>query len=344
MATIKDVARHAGVGVGTASRVVSGKGPVAPATLARVRTAIEELDFRPSHAARALLTGSSQMIGVYIPILKGAFYTPILQAIDARLREAGVNMVVAFGVGSGDARRQARDGIGFLMERGVDGLIAMTHHLLDEDMAALGVKQSNVVLMNHLLASMPQQCFTVDHTLGGSLAARALLTRGHRKIAVIGGPWSAPDNVQRVSSFMGELEAAGIDPTGVWYGASDFSPEGGWTQAGRLLDSGYQFTALFCANDEMAVGAVACLQERGIAVGREVSVLGYDDSPVAAFSSPRLSSVHVPWVEITMNGLHELLNRCYGTAHPVRREVPISLVERASLGPAPVEGGRASNA
>jgi LacI family transcriptional regulator len=332
MATIKDVARHAGVGVGTASRVVSGKGPVAPATLERVQKAIKELDFRPSHAARALLKGSSQMVGVYIPMLKGTFYTPILQAIDTRLRNAGVNMVVAFGVGSGDARRQACEGIAFLMDRGVDGLIALTHHLQDEDIAALGLKQTNVVLMNHHLSTISEQCFSVDHAQGGRLAARTLLERGHRKIAVIGGPWSAPDNVARITSFMGELEGAGIDPASVWYGASDFSPEGGWTQAGRLLESDYRFTALFCANDEMAVGAMSRLNEHGLRVPADVAVLGYDDSPAAEYSTPRLTSVHIPWVEIVMNGLNELLNRCYGTQLPVERGYVIRLAERASLG------------
>ena len=92
MATIKDVARLAGVGQGTASRVVSGKGAVSPATLERVKKAIEELGYRPSHAARVLLSGSSRMIGVYIPILKGTFYTPILQLIDTELRAAGLHM------------------------------------------------------------------------------------------------------------------------------------------------------------------------------------------------------------------------------------------------------------
>ena len=104
MATIKDVARLAGVGLGTASRVVSGKGSVSPATLEKVKKAIDELGFRPSHAARTLLTGTSQMIGVYIPVLSGTFYTPILQIIDTELRTAGLHMVVAFGVVLGDER------------------------------------------------------------------------------------------------------------------------------------------------------------------------------------------------------------------------------------------------
>jgi LacI family transcriptional regulator len=335
VATIKDVARLAGVGLGTASRVVSGKGSVSPATLERVKQAIAQLDFRPSHAARALLSGSSQMIGVYIPILKGTFYTPILQSIDTELRAAGLHMVVAFGVGSGDARRQAIDGIEFLMERGCDGLIAITNHLSDADIAALGPRQSRLVVLNHCSASVPAQCFTADHIEGGVLAARALLDRRHRKIAVIAGPSTSPDSVDRISGFMGELARAGIDTGKMWVAESDFSPEGGWASAEELVKSGYKFSALFCANDEMAVGALSYFQQADISVPRDVSVIGYDDTPSAAFSAPRLTSVHIPWRDLTMNGLNELLNRCYGSSRPVRRDFPITVTQRASLARAP---------
>lgn len=335
MATIKDVARLAGVGLGTASRVVSGKGSVSPATLEKVRKAIEQLDFRPSHAARSLLSGSSRMIGVYIPILKGTFYTPILQLIDTELRAAGLHMVVAFGTGTGDARRQAIEGIEFLMERGCDGLLAMTNHLSDEDIAALGPKQSCVVLLNHGSGSLPGQCFSADHHAGGVLAARTLLERGHRQIAVIAGPSASPDNVDRINGFLGELAQGGVDVGKLWIAESDFSPEGGWAAAAELVASNRPFTALFCANDEMAVGALSYFQQAGIAVPGQVSVLGYDDTPSAEFSAPRLSTVHVPWRDVTLSGLNTLLNRCYGGARPVAREFPISLTERASLADAP---------
>ena len=331
MATIKDVARLAGVGLGTASRVVSGKGSVSPATLERVKKAIEQLDFRPSHAARSLLSGSSQMIGVYIPILKGTFYTPILQAIDMELRAAGLHMVVAFGVGSGDARRQAIDGIEFLMERGCDGLVAITNHLSDKDVAALGPRKSRLVVLNHSSTRIPAQCFTADHTRGGVLAARALLDQRHRKIAVIAGPSTSPDSVARIAGFMGELEKAGIDTRKMWVAESDFSPEGGWASAEELVKSGHKFSALFCANDEMAVGALSYFQQAGISVPRDVSVIGYDDTPSAEYSAPRLTSVHIPWREVTMSGLNELLNRCYGSHRPVQREFAISVTQRASL-------------
>ena len=341
MATIKDVARLAGVGLGTASRVVSGNGSVSPATVARVKKAIEELGFRPSHAARALLSGSSKMIGVYIPVLSGTFYTPILQIIDTELRAAGLHMVVAFGVGLGDERRQAIEGIEFLMERGCDGLIVMTSALLEDDIAALGPKQSQLVALNHGFDSIPEQCFTVDHTLGGRLAARALLDHQHREIAVVAGPASLADNVARIAGFMGELEDNGIDTGKMWIAESDFSPAGGWAAAKELTESGHPCSALFCANDEMAVGALSYFQEAGIRVPHDLSVIGYDDTPSAAFSAPRLTSVHMPWREMTQNALNALLNRCYDLQRPVARTFPVTVTLRASLARAAVGRSKA---
>lgn len=335
MATIKDVAKLAGVGLGTASRVVSGKGSVSPATLARVRQAIEELSFRPSHAARALLSGSSRMIGIYIPVLSDTFYTPILQLMDSELRAAGLHMVPAFGSGVGDERRQAVEGIEFLIERGCDGLLAMTGALRDEDVLALGAKGRRLIALNHRLACIPEQCFTVDHAQGGRLAARALLEHKHRRIAVIEGPRQLAVNTERIDGFMGELQVHGIAPDQVWCIESDFSPAGGWSAARQLLDSGFPCTALFCANDEMAIGALSYFQEAGIRVPHDLSVLGYGDTPSAAFSAPRLSAMHMPWREMTQAGINALLNLCYDLRRPVLRDFPVTLTVRASLAKAP---------
>ncbi|WP_432379652.1 LacI family DNA-binding transcriptional regulator [Duganella sp. P38] len=331
MATIKDVARLAGVGLGTASRVISGKGSVSQSTQEKVRKAIEQLEFRPSHAARSLLSGTSQMIGVYIPYLSGTFYTPILQSIYTALREAGLNMVVAFGVGDGDARNQAIDGLNFLIERGSDGLIVMSNAMEDEDFAALGPFQSRVVVINQEVASLSRQCFTVDHVAGGRLAARTLLDAGHRQIAVIAGRAAAPDNQQRIAGFKAELDAAGIDSGKVWMADGEFSSEGGFACAEKLLASGEEFTAVFCANDEMAVGALSAFQKAGVQVPQQVSVLGYDDTHSAQFSAPQLTSVHIPWSEMTMNGLNYLLNQCYGLQRPVTRGYQLHVARRASL-------------
>ena len=334
MATLKDVAQLAGVGLGTASRVVSGKGAVSPKTLARVRKAIEELDFQPSHAARSLMSGNSQMVGVYIPFLSGTFYTPILQLVYAELRAVGLNMVVGFGTGSVDERQQAVEGIDFLNQRGCDGVLVMTNSLKEEDIVALGPRKARMVLLNHCLPGMEERCFTVDHKLGGRMAARALLANKHRKIAVIGGPAYAPDNVERIAGFMDELREAGIDPATVWTTESNFAPEGGWAAAEQLLASGVDFTAVFCANDEMAVGALSFFQQAGVDVPGQVSVLGYDDTHSAEFTAPRLSSVHMPWTEMALNGLNCLLNRCYDMQRPYTHEYAVSVTQRASLGKA----------
>ncbi|GGY27092.1 LacI family DNA-binding transcriptional regulator [Pseudoduganella albidiflava] len=331
MATIKDVARLAGVGLGTASRAINGSGPVSPATLERVRKAIDELGFRPSHAARALLSGSSKMIGVYIPALSGTFFTPILQIIDTELRAAGLHMVVAFGVGLGNARRQALEGIEFLIERGCDGLIVMTSALDEGDLAVAGSRLSRLVALNHGFATIPDQCFTVDHMLGGRLAARTLLENGHRDIALLTGPMELEDSVARIDGFLAELAAAGIDTTAMWRREGDFSPAAGWAAARELVASGRKPTALFCANDEMAVGALSHFQEAGIRVPHDLSVLAYDDTPSAEYAAPRLTSVRMPWQQMTLNGINQLLNLCYDLKRPVERDFPVTVTLRASV-------------
>jgi len=333
MPTIKDVARLAGVGVGTASRVISGNGSVAPATAERVREAIAQLNFRPSHAARSLLSGSSQMVGVFIPLLKGTFYTPILQVIDSTLRDNGRHMVVAFGQGSGDERLQTLEGLQFLIDRGCDGLVVMSNAVLEDDIRTLRKSLRHILVLNRHFPRIKEACFHMDHVRGGVVAAQALLQAGHRQFAVIAGPATSPDNVERVGGFMGELARNGIDPTRVRQLCSDFSPEGGWACAKELLDSGDKFTALFCANDESAVGALSYFQQHGISVPGDISVVGYDDTASAEYSAPPLSSVHLPLREMTLNGLNWLLNKCYGSALPVVREFPISMTWRSSVGP-----------
>jgi len=331
VSTIKDVARLAGVGLGTASRVVRGQGSVSQAKLERVRKAIDTLGYRPSHTARSLLYGTTRMIGVYIPLLSGTFYTSLLQVIDTELRGAGLHMMVAFGVSREDARRQAVDGVGFLLERGCDGVIVLTCPLEEEDLAALGPRRDRIVALNHSFDSIAGQCFTVDHRLGGRLAARALLDHAHRDIAVIAGPATVADNIDRIDGFMGELAAAGIDTGAIWMAERDFSSAGGRDAARELVASGYRFSALFCANDEMALGALSFFHEAGIRVPQDVSVIGYDDAPGAAYSAPRLTSVHIPWREMTRNGVGALLNLCYDMRRPVTRAFPVSVSLRASL-------------
>ena len=131
MSTIKDVARLAGVGVGTASRAISGKGAVSDDALQRVRHAVQQLQFRPSSAARALSLRQSGMIGVFVPVFEGSFYSPILNAIDAELRATNRHMMAASGYGHGSESEQALNSLDFLFQRECDGVLALSSHVSD---------------------------------------------------------------------------------------------------------------------------------------------------------------------------------------------------------------------
>jgi LacI family transcriptional regulator len=336
MATIKDVARLAGVGLGTASRAISGRGPVSEKALAKVNDAVAALDFRPSNVARALSTKTLGMIGVYVPDFSGTFYGPILQTVDRELRAVERHMVAANGTGQGDARDQALEGIRFLHERQCDGVLVMSNALTEADFAALFKRHPKLVVVNRHTRARPRQCFSTDHGLGGRLAARALLARGHREIALIAGPHSAPDNEQRMAGFLDELARHRVRVPRRRQADGDFSFDGGYAAVEALLAAGPRdYSALFCANDVMAMAAMSCFHKRGITVPGDLSVLGFDDSEMAGYTAPRLTTVHVPIVDAAASACRHLLNQCYGLSLAVGRDFAPRIVWRDSVGAGP---------
>ncbi|WP_457331053.1 LacI family DNA-binding transcriptional regulator [Rhizobacter sp. P5_C2] len=335
MATIKDVARLAGVGVGTASRVISGRGSASPAAVERVQGAVRQLGFRPSSLARALSSRTLGMIGVFVPDFSGPFFGRILQTMDAELREFDRHMVAANGCGHGDRRQQALDGTAFLIQRECDGLMLQSNELLDEDLLALHRLQPRLAVLNRLVPTLEAQCFSADHHVGGQLAAQALLSRGHRQIAVISGPNSAPDNEARLAGFYAELAAHGIARATVPQVEGDFSSESGWRAATQLLERGVPFTGLFGANDVMAIAAISRLQHAGLRVPEQVSVVGYDDSEPASYSNPRLTCVRIPIQDVVSNASRYLLNACYGSTLPVTHIFEPTFVWRDSVAKVP---------
>ena len=336
MATIKDVARLAGVGLGTASRAISGRGPVSKKTLAKVNAAVAALQFRPSNIARALASKTLGMIGVYVPDFSGTFFGQILQTVDGELRAVDRHMVAANGCGHGDARQQALDGIRFLYERECDGVLVLSNELSDDDFTTLFERYPTLVLLNRSLPAGPERCFSTDHDLGGRLAARALLSQGHREIALISGPHSAPDNEQRIAGFLDELARHRVRVPKRRRVDADFSFDGGHAAAEKLLARGPRdYSALFCANDVMAMAAISCLARHGIDVPRELSVLGFDNSDLSRYTAPTLTTVSTPIVDTTANACRFLLNQCYGMTLPVAREFTPEIVWRDSVGVGP---------
>lgn len=329
MPTIKDVAKRAGVGVGTVSRVIAGKGPVAEATAERVRQAIAELEFRPSHAARSLLTGRSQTIGVFLPLIQGSFYTPILHAIYASLRAGDRHMVVVFGQTMENERREALDGADFLIDHGCDGILMVGTALTSADVETILHQQPKLVLINRNFPHYKDRCFVPNHKTAGTMAAETLLQAGHRRIAILEGPENALDNTVRIRGFTTALQKSGIEPVARVRG--DFSPASGWKGTEALLAGSTRFTALFCANDEMAMGALSYLQKAGVSVPNDLSVMGYDGIDVASFTAPPLTTIQIPWRELAVAALNALLNDSYGLRLPVDRDLMPRILWRDSV-------------
>jgi len=336
MATIKDVARLAGVGVGTVSRVLNGNGAASADAIARVMTAVETLDFRPSGIARALSLRMLGMLGIYVPAFHGTFYGPLLQAVDEALRGADRHMVAASGCGQADPRRQALDGIDFLIQRECDGILVESQALEQRDLVALQRTFPKLAVINRHVDGLASRCFTSDHDFGGRLAARALLARGHRDVAVIGGPRRAFDNEARLHGFLDEFRRRRIAVPAERIVDGDFSFEGGHRAATQLIkQAAGRFTALFAANDQMAMAAIALLGRHGARVPQDVSVIGYDDTEPAGYLSPALTTVRIPIKDAAVAASRFLLNGCYGMKLPVARDFPPQLVWRDSVGDGP---------
>ncbi len=354
MATIKDVARLAGVGMGTASRAISGRGPVSADALGRVNRAVAVLRFRPSNVARALSTKTTGMVGIYVPDFAGDFYGPILQMVDSELRAVNRHMVAANGCGNSggnsagdvngdganDPRQQALDGIRFLIDRECDGVLAMSNALKPADFDALWALCPRLVLLNRHSTKKPDHCFSTDHEGAGRLAARALLARGHRELACISGPPGAPDNQARMAGFHDELARHRVRIPKTRQAEGDFTFAGGHAAAGTLLDRDRKqgtkrFTALFCANDVMAMAAISRINQAGLRVPGDLSVMGFDDSVLASYTTPGLSTIRIPIVGAAASGCRFLLNLCYGLALPVQREFPPEVVWRGSVSDGP---------
>jgi LacI family transcriptional regulator len=334
MPTIKDVARLAGVGVGTASRVISRKGSFSADAAARVEAAARQLGFRPSATARALSLQRTGTIGVFVPDFQGPFHGALLAAVDAELRLHDRHMVAANGCGAEDTRQQSLDGARFLIERDCDGIIVCSNALRDADFAQLHAACPHLAIVNRDVKGLRSLCFTVDHRAAGRAAAQALLAHGHRRIAVIGGPATAGDNRQRLQGLFERLAQDGVAQATVPVEEGDFTPASGWAAAERLVAGQHRISAVFCANDQMAMGVLSYLGHHGIRVPQQWSVLGYDDSDVAAFLSPRLTSVRIPIAEMGLNACRMLLTTRFGSALPVSRKFEPTLVMRDSLAPA----------
>lgn len=287
--TIRDVAARAGVSIATVSRVLNGSGPVRDQTRARVEQVAAELNFTPHGAARSLITRRTDTFGVVLPDLFGEFFSEVIRGMDPLARGRGYHLLLS---SSHDNRREIEFALQAMRGR-VDGLIVMSPNVSARALESCLPADVPVVLLNCEAADGPWDAINVDNFGGARAMVLHLAGLGHRRIAMIGGSPGNFDARERQRGYRAALAEAGLAADPALEAAGDFTELGGYRAAQELARLDQRPTAVFCANDSMAVGAMSALRGLGLGVPGDVAVAGFDDIPIARYIDPALSSVHV---------------------------------------------------
>ncbi|MGC4811025.1 LacI family DNA-binding transcriptional regulator [Micromonospora sp. DT228] len=323
-----DVARLAGVSHQTVSRVLNGHPNVREQTRLRVRAAIAELGYRPNGAARALVTGRSQVIGVVAQ--NTTLYGPasMLAALEQTAAEEG------FAVSVGSVRNLDHRSISAAVERHLSHRVAGIVVIAPVESAgeALEHLPQDVPLVTvDGDPSRPVPLVTVDQVAGARAATQHLLDAGHRTVWHVSGPFDWFDSVGRIDGWREALLAAGVDPPPLMPG--DWSAASGY-RCGQMLARMPEVTAVFTSNDHLALGVLRALHEFGRRVPHDISVVGFDDVPEAAYFIPPLTTVRPDFDAVARASLQMLLTQIEsGTGGALRQTIAPTLVARGSVAP-----------
>lgn len=325
--TLKDVAAAAGVSVSTVSRVLDERLPTSKSpTAERVRAVAAELGYRRHAAAAALRRGDTGTVGVLVPRLSDTVMALLFEAIYAEAAARGMFAMVSV---CGDDRAEEGKAVEALLARGVDGLILAATRLDDDLPSHLRARATPHVLA--LRTDGVSSSSVCDDELGGYLATRHLLDLGHSRLAVLPGPDFTSTARARLSGFERAVREAGIEVPASCVRHSGFGFDAGVEVTTSLLHDRPEITAIFAANDTLAMGVSAAAVDLGLTVPEDLSVVGYNDTPLAGQLTVPLTTVHVPFDVVATAALDLLLAQVQGTApSPSTRTAIPTLIPRRS--------------
>ncbi len=329
-ATIKEVARAAGVSVATVSRAMSDSPAVRPETSERIREVARSLRYVPHNGARSLATNRTSTIGVLLPDIHGQFFSELIRGIDRTSRGSGYQLLVS---GFHSDRREVEAVLRATRGR-VDGLILMTPDV-DSRLPPTGLLDAvPTVLLNCSVQDGALDSLEVDNVGGAVAVVRHLASLGHHSIAMITGPEENSDARERLRGYRQAVRELGLAGREALELRGDFTDEAGSRAAAAIVAMAERPTAVFAANDDMAIGALWGFREAGVEVPGSIAIVGFDDIPAARFVSPALTSVRVEIAELGALAAQRLLEAIEnGTAHQRRRTtLPATLVVRDSCG------------
>jgi LacI family transcriptional regulator len=334
--TIYEVAQHASVSVATVSRLLNGSGYVGAKSRERIRAAIADLGYEPNMLARSLVTKQSGMLALLLTDIENPFSAQIARGVQDVAQAAGYVPIIC---NINDDARSEMETVRLLRRRRIDGIILtpsqgewqqeVTQGLYDLCERGLAV----VCIGRHLVHPRADEVST-DTTHGAMAAVAHLTALGHRRVGIISGRIGRGVALGRLTGYRAGLAAAGIAEDAALIREGDLDEESGRREARALLDLADPSTAIFCINDRMAFGALAALVELGLRAPEDVSLVGFDDVPLAALVAPPLTTVRQPTYDLGRRAAEFLLARIAQPDSPRRKEVlPCALVARRSSGP-----------
>lgn len=313
--TIYDVAKKAGVSTATVSRVINGTGRVSDATRQRVMAVIAALGYQPNDIARTLTTKQSKMIGLVISDITNPFYPAVARGVQDVCHAAGYNVLLC---NTDEKPRLVKQYVLSLCQKQVDGIILQA--FVPEDLEMLNVIQKAGI--ETILISYPDDVrvtavYTND-TEGAYLATRHLIDIGHERIAFFGGPITSSITRRRFDGYQRALQEASINLVDRYVFYGNFNQAGGDQMAHQFLETSPRPTAIFAANDLIALGAMQLFEQVGIAIPKDVAVVGFDDIDAARLVRPRLTTIANPRYELGQIAAQLLFSRLKDPKQPHR--------------------------
>jgi LacI family transcriptional regulator len=340
LATIRDVARAAEVSIATVSRALNGSARVSEATRQRVGAAADALDYWPNGAARSLSTRRTHTLGVLLPDLHGEFFSEVIRGLDHAAREQSFQTLISSSHADTDTVLSAARS----MQGRIDGLVIMS----PDAGSAQGIDRIKqtfpVVLLNPRFDVTGCSAVSIANFDGAYAATGHLLALGHRHIATLAGPAGNADAAERLRGYRDALRNAEVEPSSALEFRGDFTEASGYEIVEEIVRQGSLPSAVFAANDSMAVGLVSALALRRIQIPRDLAVVGFDDIAIARYLSPPLTTVHVDAYELGARAVRLLISslRSDGPPESTHEVLPAPLVVRDSCGSRLTARGSAS--
>ncbi|MBR0574026.1 HTH-type transcriptional repressor PurR [Pasteurella atlantica] len=306
MATIKDVAKLAGVSTTTVSHVINKTRFVAEKTTQSVWDAISELNYSPSAVARSLKVNTTKSIGMIVTTSESPFFAEIILAMERHCYEMGYSLFLC---NTQNDPEKIQNHLDMLMTKRVDGILVMCSEYTENSLALLNKANIPMVVMDWGLRDNSNDLIADNSFIGGYFATQHLIENGHKKIAVITGDLFKTVSKNRFQGFSKAMDEANLLIEPQWIQEGDFEPEGGFECMNNILDLDELPTAIFCFSDVMALGAISAINLRGLSVPQDISVIGYDNIHNSRFYAPPLTTMHQSKSRLSDRVLELLLER-----------------------------------